>query len=83
MNINYRLDKNIIYIELDGRIDASNSSVVEQNILEIKEQNPDKHVVIDADKLEYISSAGLRVILRLRKEEHLQLFPIPMRERQH
>lgn len=69
MNINYRLDKNIIYIELDGRIDASNSSVVEQNILKIKEQNPDKHVVIDADKLEYISSAGLRVILRLRKEE--------------
>ena len=39
MNINYRLDKNIIYIELDGRVDASNSSVVEQNILKIKEQN--------------------------------------------
>ena len=69
MNISYRIDKNIIYIAIDGRVDASNSSIAENNILEIKEQNPGKHIVIDADKLEYISSAGLRVILRLRKEE--------------
>ena len=68
MNISYRIDKNIVYIELEGRVDASNSSIAEKNILEIKEQNPDKHIVIDADKLEYISSAGLRVILKLRKE---------------
>ena len=68
MNISYRIDKNIVYIELEGRVDASNSSIAEKNILEIKEQNSDKHIVIDADKLEYISSAGLRVILKLRKE---------------
>ena len=69
MNITYRVDKDIIYIEMAGRVDASNASVVEEKILSIKEQNPGKHSVIDADKLEYISSAGLRVILRLRKEE--------------
>lgn len=30
--------------------------------------NEDKKIIIDAEKLEYISSAGLRVILRLRKK---------------
>ena len=68
MNVTYRLDNNILYIAIEGRIDASNASLVEEKIFEIKKSNNDKHIVIDADKLEYISSAGLRVILRLRKE---------------
>ena len=69
MNVTYRIDKDILYIAMEGRIDASNASTVEKSIFEIKNANPDKHVVLDADKLEYISSAGLRVILKLRKEE--------------
>ena len=69
MEITYRVDKSILYIALDGRIDASNASAAEEKIFSIKKENPGKHVVIDADNLEYISSAGLRVILRLRKEE--------------
>ena len=69
MNITYRIDKEILYIAIEGRIDASNASVAETKIMEIKEQNQGKHLVVDADLLEYISSAGLRVILRLRKEE--------------
>ena len=69
MNVTYRLDKDIVYIVVEGRIDASNASVAEEKIFNIKKENSGKHVVIDADQLEYISSAGLRVILRLRKEE--------------
>ena len=69
MNVTYRIDKEILYIALEGRIDATNAAEVEEKIFCIKNENPDKHTVIDADKLEYISSAGLRVILRLRKEE--------------
>ena len=69
MNITYRIDKEILYIDIEGRIDASNSAAAEEKIFSIKNDNPGKYVVIDADKLEYISSAGLRVILRLRKEE--------------
>ena len=69
MEITYRIDKDILYIGVEGRIDASNSAVAEEKIFSIKNANPGKHVVLDADKLEYISSAGLRVILRLRKEE--------------
>ena len=69
MNVTYRLDKDILYIAIEGRIDASNAAEAEEKIFNVKNANPGKHVVVDADKLEYISSAGLRVILRLRKEE--------------
>ncbi len=69
MDVTFRLDKDILYISVEGRIDASNAADAEEKIFRIKNDNPGKHTVLDADKLEYISSAGLRVILRLRKEE--------------
>ena len=69
MNVTYRIDKSILYIALEGRIDASNSASAEEQIFAIKKENSGKHTVIDADRLEYISSAGLRVILKIRKEE--------------
>lgn len=67
--IEYRTDKDILYISLDGRIDASNASEVENEINDIRKANEGLHTVLDADNLEYISSAGLRIMLRLRKEE--------------
>ena len=69
MNVTYRIDEDILYIAIEGRIDASNAPLAEEKIFAIKNDNPGKHTVVDADNLEYISSAGLRVILRLRKEE--------------
>ena len=69
MNVTYRVDKDILYIAVEGRIDASNAALAEEKIFDIKKNNPGKHIVVDAENLEYISSAGLRVILRLRKEE--------------
>ena len=69
MNITYRIDKNILYISIDGRIDASNAAEAEEKISTIRNENKGNHTVIDADNLEYISSAGLRIILKIRKEE--------------
>ena len=69
MNVTYRIDKDILYIAIEGRVDASNAAEAEEKIFSIKNDNLGKHTVLDADLLEYISSAGLRVILRLRKEE--------------
>ena len=69
MNVTYRIDKDILYIAIEGRIDASNAPEAEEKIFNIKNANAGKHTVLDADELTYISSAGLRVILRLRKEE--------------
>ncbi len=52
-------------ISLIGRIDSSNAAAVEETLVaQIRDGEP---VVLDADKLEYISSAGLRVLLRIRK----------------
>ena len=69
MNVTYRIDKEILYVALEGRIDASNAAQAEEMIFAIKKENLAKATVLDADNLEYISSAGLRVILKLRKEE--------------
>ena len=69
MKITHRIDKNILYIAVEGRVDASNAAETDEQIFRIKRENPGKNTVIDADALEYISSAGLRVILKLKKEE--------------
>ena len=69
MNVTYRIDNDILYIALEGRIDATNAAEAEEKIFNIKNDNLGKHTVVDAENLEYISSAGLRVILRLRKED--------------
>ena len=69
MDVTYRVDKDILYLAVEGRIDASNATQAEEKLFAIKNANPGKHVVVDADKLEYISSAGLRMILKLRKAE--------------
>ena len=56
-----------VVITLKGRINSNNSDAVEQDIfaqLEGKEKHP---VVVDMTDLEYISSAGLRVLLRIKK----------------
>lgn len=54
-------------IELSGHIDSNNSSEVEKIIFDELGKEPGKTVIIDAEHLDYISSAGLRVILHLRK----------------
>ena len=68
-NLEYRTDKDIIYINVDGKIDATNAPEFEEKINQVLEANKGMHTVLDADNLEYISSAGLRVILRLRKAD--------------
>ena len=57
MEVSYRTDRNILYIAIEGRVDASNAALAEEKIFEIKGANPDKHTVIDADKLELFNSA--------------------------
>ena len=62
-----RIEDNVLYLELNGRIDSSNAEQAEALIQAIKQAHPDLHAVLDAEKLEYLSSAGLRVLLAAQK----------------
>ena len=56
-----------VVIPLSGRIDSHNSAKTEEELLARLAGKGTVPVVLDAQDLEYISSAGLRVILRLKK----------------
>ena len=60
-------DDKRIELFLSGRIDSSNAGEVDAEVKRIVEGGEKLPVLIDAEDLEYISSAGLRVLLRLRK----------------
>ena len=57
----------IVTIFLEGRIDSGNATQVEKEILGLMDENPGKEIAFDAEKLDYISSAGLRVLLSTQK----------------
>ena len=59
----------VLTVCLSGRIDASNAAEIEQEVMAARAAAADAATVIDAQHLEYISSAGLRILLRLRKAE--------------
>lgn len=64
------LDFNVsdrLTITLKGRIDTSNAASVEADIMKILADNPGLPVTVDCVALEYISSAGLRVIMKTKK----------------
>ena len=53
---------------LEGRIDSGNAAQFEKELLEATSQAGGACIELDAEKLEYISSAGLRVLMKLRKQ---------------
>ncbi len=59
----------VLTIFFEGRIDSGNADKTEGEVNEIRMANPHTAIVIDVENLQYISSAGLRVVLRTRKAE--------------
>ena len=58
----------LLTIFLKGHIDSSNAGEAEREIEDVRAQSRAESLLLDASQLDYISSAGLRVILRLRKQ---------------
>ena len=54
-------------IKLQGRIDSGNAAETEQSVLSQITEKDGEAIVLDASDLEYISSAGLRILLHIRK----------------
>ena len=65
MNINKELNENELKIELNGRLDTNTSPKLENELNEHFYKI--SSLILDFENLEYISSAGLRVILSTQK----------------
>ena len=65
--MNTSMENGVLTIWLEGRIDSNNAAQTERELLDAAESAPGAAVTLDAEKLEYISSAGLRALMKLRK----------------
>ena len=65
-------ENNTITIYLEGRIDTNNAPQVEEELFDVITGKM-SDIVIDAENLKYISSAGLRVLMKLRKSINNEL----------
>lgn len=64
----YKVENGTLIYLLKGLIDSTNASDVEKTIRQVLEEHPAESIVVDLDQLEYTTSAGLRVILRLKQD---------------
>ena len=65
LNINATVENAAVVFELEGRLDTVTSPDLE---IKLKEVLPDtEELTLDLEKLDYISSAGLRVLLSTQK----------------
>ena len=62
-------ENNILTIYPEGTLDTNNADQFGEEVAKIRETYPDGQLVLDLDDLTYISSAGLRQILKLKKRE--------------
>lgn len=67
MSVTMKTENGKAVVNLTGRITSANASSVEQEISAAIGDYAGKALTLDLGELEYISSAGLRVLLRLRK----------------
>lgn len=67
MNINTRNIDGILAIDIEGKLDTQTATPAMEELLQYLESSPDK-VLINLAPLEFVSSAGLRVILRVAKQ---------------
>ena len=66
-NISFIKSDDGFIIKLAGHIDSTNAGAVEEELNSIRAQEKPESIIVDCEDLEYLSSAGLRIILRLRK----------------
>lgn len=68
MELVYNKEGQTLIIELPKRIDAKNANEFEESLFNLPHLNEVKFIVMDAENLIYISSLGLRIILKFKKK---------------
>ena len=69
MTINVERDYELVTLEIKGRLDTTTAPNLEAVINELSEDT--KELVFDMAELEYISSAGIRVLIAAYKKMNL------------
>ena len=67
---------NVIVIYLGGRLDVHFSADIEKGINQIIKDEPDCHLLLNLDEVEYMSSSGLRIFvstMRILKDKKKKL----------
>ena len=65
--IDGKFEDGVFTATISGRVDSTNSAAVEAALKDLVAGKNIKSLIFDAEKLEYISSAGLRVVLAFKK----------------
>ena len=65
MQINYNREAGTLTVSPEGRLDTVTAPELEKNVGELLDGVTD--FVLDMSKVEYVSSVGLRVILKMQK----------------
>ena len=62
------LSDGVLTVYLEGHIDSANSAAFEKELMELLAAAPHTSLLLDLKDLSYISSSGLRIVLKLRKK---------------
>jgi anti-anti-sigma factor len=62
LTIHVEEEKDLIIFRIDGRLDASNAPLLERKLREMMDGGRHK-ILLDFAKVDYLSSAGMRVLL--------------------
>jgi stage II sporulation protein AA (anti-sigma F factor antagonist) len=66
MDLQTRIENNVIVVTISGRLDAVTAPDYEKRIRELIDSG-NSYFVVDFEQLDYISSAGLRALLLMAK----------------
>ncbi len=67
MDVSEKLLSGVVILSLKGRLDSNTSEAFERKLLEAV-RTAEGRLILDFAELDYISSAGLRVLLKAAKE---------------
>lgn len=72
-----KIDNDTLIFSLTGRVDSTNAAAVEEEMRTATATYTYKNLEIDAGQLDYMSSAGLRTLLAMRKQSpNLRIFNV-------
>ncbi|HNW27334.1 MAG TPA: STAS domain-containing protein [Spirochaetota bacterium] len=76
MNLNIKRVDKVVVVYLPGRLDVHLSAEIEKEINKIIQNEPDMHLLMNLQNVEYMSSSGLRIFvstMRILKEQKRML----------